>query len=69
MTLPYVPCGHFALSTLSETCCKEPIFDRNVKKYITKKIKNPKMSILTPKTKIVSYLDIILYRLTHSDMF
>ena len=68
MTLPYVPCGHFALSTLSETCCKEPIFDRNVKKYITKNLQNPKMSILTPKSKIVSELDIVLSQLTHFDI-
>ena len=35
--LPHVQCGHFALSTLSETYFKEPVFEINVKKYITKK--------------------------------
>ena len=35
MILPYVPCGHFALSTLSETCFKDAVFEVNVrhKKY------------------------------------
>ena len=68
MTLPYVPCGHFALGTLSETCCKEHIFDRNVKKYITRKLRNPKMSNLTTKSKIESYLDFFLSQLAHFDI-
>ena len=33
MILPYVPCGHFALSTLSETCFKVSVFETDVKKY------------------------------------
>ena len=32
----YVTCGHFAFSTLSETCFKEPVFAINVRKYNTK---------------------------------
>ena len=30
MILPHVPCGHFALSTLSETCLKDAVFEINV---------------------------------------
>ena len=69
MILPYVPCGHFALSTLSETCFKDAVFEVNVrhKKYIENS-QNPKMSNLTPKSKIVSYLDIISSSLTHFDI-
>ena len=29
MALPYVPSGHFALGTLSETCFKYSVFDVN----------------------------------------
>ena len=32
MILPYVPCGHFDLSTLSETCLKDAVFDVNVRR-------------------------------------
>ena len=31
MILPYVPCGRFALGTLSETCFKDAVFDTNVR--------------------------------------
>ena len=61
------PCGPFALGTLSETCFKVPFFEINDKKYITETLQNPKMSMLTPKSKIVSYLNIILYKLTHDN--
>ena len=65
MILPHVPCGHFALSTLSETCIKDAVFEINVTSKTYKTLQNPKMSILTPKSKIVSYLDIISPKLTH----
>ena len=32
MILPDVPCGHFALGTLSETCFKDAVFDVNVRR-------------------------------------
>ena len=32
MTSPDVPCGHFALGTLSETCFKNPVFDVDVRR-------------------------------------
>ena len=54
MTLPYVPCGHFALSTLSETCFKDAVFEINVTTNFHKKKQNEKMSNLTPKSKNVS---------------
>ena len=57
-------CGHFALSTLSKTYLKDAVFEINAQQY-RQKYKNPKMSKLTPKSNIVSYLDIILYKLTH----
>ena len=31
MLLPDVPCGHFALSTLSKTYFKDAVFDVNVR--------------------------------------
>ena len=63
-----MPCGHFALSTLSETCLKDAVFEINVTSKIHKKYPKSKMSNLTPNSKIVSYLDIILARLTHFDI-
>ena len=54
MILPHVPCGHFALSTLSETCLKDAVFEINVTSKFHKKKQNIKMSILTPKSKNVS---------------
>ena len=66
MILPHVQCGHFALSTLSETWPKEFVFEINAKTYITK---NLKMTNVTPKSKIVSYLDIILSIVTPVDIF
>ena len=68
MILPHVPCGHFALSTLSETCLKDAVFEINVTSKIDKQWQNSKMSFLTPKRKIGSYLDIILSSLTHFDI-
>ena len=65
LILPHVRCGHFALGALSETCLKDAVFEINVTSEFHKKKQNWKMSILTPESKIVSYLDIILYRLTH----
>ena len=48
-------CGHFALGTLSETYLKDAVFEINVQdQNITKKYKNRKMSILTPKSRNVS---------------
>ena len=58
-------CGHFALSTLLETCLKDAGFEINITTTLHKKKRKSKMLILTPKSKIVSYLDIILARLTH----
>ena len=49
MILPHVPCGHFALSTLSETCLKDAVFEINVTSFVYKKKYNSKMYILTPK--------------------
>ena len=37
MILPYVQCGHFALSTLSETCLKDAVFEINVTSEFQKK--------------------------------
>ena len=54
MILPHVPCGHFALSTLSETCLKDAVFYINVTSKNHKKMKISKMSFLTPKSKNVS---------------
>ena len=51
MILPHVPCGHFALSTLSETCLKDAVFEINVTSKIHKQMKTSKMSNLTPKSK------------------
>ena len=62
-------CGHFALSPLSETCLKDAIFDISVTSKVHKKKQNSKMSILTSKSTIVSYLDSILSKLTHFDLF
>ena len=69
MTLPHIPCGHFALSTLSKTCLKDSVFEINVTICFCKKKQNSKMSILTPKSTIVSYLDIILSKLAHVELF
>ena len=65
MILPYVQCGDFTLSTLSETCFHEPVFEINVKPYNTKNSQKNRQSHFTPKSKIVSHLDIIWYKLTH----
>ena len=67
MILPHVPCGHFALITLSETCLKDAVFEINVTSKFDKKKQISKMSNLTPKSNIVSYLDIILTQLAHFD--
>ena len=67
MILPYVPCGHFALGTLSETCFKDAVFEVNVRQHkLTKisKIQNVKFDIKI-KTRIIT--DIILAQLTHFD--
>ena len=69
MIVPYVPCGHFALGTLSETCVKVPVFEVNVKQKNSEHLQNPKMSNLTPKSRNVSELDIILSQFTHSKLF
>ena len=65
MILPHLPCGHLALSTLSKTCLKDAVFDINVTSKVPKKYQNSKMSNLTPKSTIVSYLVILLSKLTH----
>ena len=33
--LPDVPCGHFAVGTLSETCFKDVVFEVNVRQQKT----------------------------------
>ena len=48
---------------------KKPFLRQLLNQMISAKNPNPKMSILTPKTKVVSYLDMIWYSLTHSDVF
>ena len=68
MILPHVPCGHFALCTLSEACLKDAVFERTVTSQFYKTKQKSKMSILRPKSKIVSYLDIIWSHLTHFDI-
>ena len=68
MILPHLPCGHFALSTLSETCLKDAVFEINVTSNFDKKKHKSIMSSLRPKSKIVSYLDIIWSHLTHFDI-
>ena len=69
MILPHVPCGHFALSTLLKTCHKDADFEINVISKVYKINQNPKMSILTPKSKIATYLNIMLSKLTHFELF
>ena len=56
-------CGHFARGTLSKTYLKDSVFEINVQDQNI--VKNPTMSKLTPKSKIVSELDIILSQLRH----
>ena len=70
MILPHVPCGHLALSTLSKTYLKDAVFEIHVtsKNHKNKKKHKSKKSIFTPKSAIVSYLDIILSKLTHFDV-
>ena len=60
-------CGHFALGTLSKTYLKDVVFEINVLEKHLHKWQNSKMSNLTPKSKTVSELDIILSQLTHFD--
>ena len=48
MISPHVPCGHFALSTLSETCLKDAVSEINVTSKTHKKAVS-KMYILTPE--------------------
>ena len=68
MILPHVPGGHFALCTLSETCLKDAVFEINVTAFFHKKMQSSNMSFLTPKSKVVSYLDMIRSHLTHFDI-
>ena len=42
MILPHVPCGHFALSTLSETCLEDAVFEINVTSKFHKNSNNQK---------------------------
>ena len=58
-------CGHFALGTLSKTYLKDVVFEINVLEKNRQKWQNSKMSNLTPKSKTVPELDIILSQLTH----
>ena len=61
-------CGHFALGTLSKTYLKDVVFEINVfGKKKDHKWQKSKMSNLTPKSIIVSELDIVLSQLTHFD--
>ena len=60
--------GHFALGTLSKTCLKDAFFEINVFRTNNRqKWQNPKMSNVTPKSKTVSELDIVLSQLTYLD--
>ena len=67
MILPHGQCGHFALGTLSKTYLKDVVFEINVLEQNRQKWQNSKMSNLTPKSKTVPELDIILSQLTHFD--
>ena len=70
MIFPPGLCGHFALGTLSKTYVKDAVFEMNVhRKKSSRKWQNPEMSSLTPKSKIVSELDIILHKLTYFYVF
>ena len=60
-------CGHFALGTLSKTYLKDVVFEINVLEKNRQKWQNSKMSNLTPKSKTVPELDILLSQLTHFD--
>ena len=68
MILPDVPCCHFALRTLSESCLKDTVFKTNVTSKFHKKKQNSKMSILTPQSKIATYLNMMLSKLTHFEL-
>ena len=60
--------GHFALGTLSKTYLKDAVFEINVfRKKRHPKWQNQKKSIVTPKSKTVSELDIVLSQVTHFD--
>ena len=61
-------CGHFALGTLSKTYLKDVVFEINVLEKNRQKWQKSKMSNFTPKSKNVSYLDIILAQLAHFDI-
>ena len=59
-------CGHSALGTLPKTNLKDAVFEIHIfKQKKNPKHQNPKMSILTPKLKTVSELDMILSQSTH----
>ena len=60
-------CGQFALGTLSKTYLKDVVFEINVFSKKIPKITKSKNVKLTPKSIIVSELDIILSQLTHFD--
>ena len=62
-------CGHFALGTLSETYLKDAVFEINVVRRKNKQTQqHPILSNLTPKSRNVSELDIIVSQLTHLDI-
>ena len=61
--------GHFALGTLCQNDL-QIVFETNLQdQHIVRNAEypNPKMLNLTPKSKIVQCLDIILFGLTHFD--
>ena len=61
-------CGHVALGTLSKTYLKDAVFEIHVfRKTNRQTLPNSKTSTVTPKSKTVSELDIILPQLTHYD--
>ena len=55
--LPHVQCGHLALSTCLETWLNDAVFEINVTKYMTQKIKIEKYQCVLEKTK-KTYLSI-----------
>ena len=68
MILPDVPCGHFALGTLSETCFKDAVFDINVRRHkLTKNSQVQNCQNWHKQSKTVSQPDTILSQLRHFD--
>ena len=59
MISPCVPCRHFAFGTLSDTCLKDKFWRKCVNQNLPTNATSKQMSYLTPKSTIVSELDIL----------